>query len=196
MTLWGKLRMLVLFWLAMAAAPALGFGQQEQSPSDNQPANQPQAPAPAAPNSPAQTTTPVTASPEQPKTTGQPSNHPATRGSRKTRARKAKNTTTTESGKVVVANGGAKEHENQLAPAMSQEQAVRERENTSQLLATTDANLKSIAGRQLTPAQQNMLAQIHSYVNQSKAASDAGDFVRANTLASKAHLLSDELAKK
>jgi len=41
-----------------------------------------------------------------------------------------------------------------------------------------------------------MLAQIHSYVNQSKAASDAGDLERANTLASKAHLLSDELAKK
>lgn len=102
----------------------------------------------------------------------------------------------TESGKVVVSNGGAKEHADQLSPGMSKEQELHERENTNQLLATTDANLKSIAGRQLTPAQQNMLAQIRSYVNQSKAASEAGDLARANTFASKAHLLSDELAKK
>ena len=67
---------------------------------------------------------------------------------------------------------------------------------TDRLLATTETNLKSIGGRQLTPVQQDMLVQIRSYVNQSKAASDAGDLVRANTLASKAHLLSDELAKK
>jgi hypothetical protein len=64
------------------------------------------------------------------------------------------------------------------------------------LLATTDANLKSVAGRQLTPAQQSMVEQIHAYVAQSKAAADAGDLGRAHTLAFKAHLLSDELAKK
>ena len=194
MTLLGNVRMLVL--VLVVASMALGFAQQDQSPTDNQGGNQRQAPPAAGANSPAQSTTPAAPGPEQPKTNGQPSSHQATSGSTKRRARKNEKTTTTESGKVVVANGGAKEHESQLAPAMSQEQAVRERQNTSQLLATTDANLKSIAGRHLTPAQQNMLAQIHSYVNQSKAASDAGDLERANTLASKAHLLSDELAKK
>jgi hypothetical protein len=41
-----------------------------------------------------------------------------------------------------------------------------------------------------------MLDQIHTYVRQSKAASDSGDLTRAHTLAYKAHLLSDELIGK
>jgi hypothetical protein len=79
---------------------------------------------------------------------------------------------------------------------MSDQQAQHQRETVNQLLATTDANLKKISGRQLTPAQQSMLGQINAYVRQSKAASDTGDVSRAHTLAFKAHLLSDELARK
>ena len=79
---------------------------------------------------------------------------------------------------------------------MSKEQEQHNRENTSRLLATTDANLKSVSGRQLTPIQQSMLGEIRTYVAQSKAATNAGDVARAHTLAYKAHLLSDELVKK
>jgi hypothetical protein len=96
---------------------------------------------------------------------------------------------------VVVRNGGAKDQSAQLAPGMTKEQEVHSRETTTQLLATTDANLKSIAGRQLTPAQQSILDQIRTYIRQSKEASDSGDVARAHTLAYKAHLLSDELKK-
>lgn len=78
---------------------------------------------------------------------------------------------------------------------MSEEQAQHSRETTAQLLATTDANVQSVAGRQLTPAQQSLLDQIHTYSKQSKEASGAGDLPRAHTLAYKAHLLSDELKK-
>lgn len=77
---------------------------------------------------------------------------------------------------------------------MSPEQELHSRENTAQLLATTDSNLKKVADRQLSSAQQSMLDQIHTYVRQSKDASDSGDLTRAHTLAYKAHLLSDELA--
>jgi hypothetical protein len=83
-----------------------------------------------------------------------------------------------------------------LAPGLSKEQEFHQRETTSQLLATTDANLKKIAGRQLAPAQQGVLDQIHSYVRQAKTASDSGDLGRAHTLAFKAHLLSDELVRQ
>jgi hypothetical protein len=38
--------------------------------------------------------------------------------------------------------------------------------------------------------------KIHTYMNQSKEASSTGDLNRAHTLAFKAHLLSDEVAKK
>lgn len=91
-------------------------------------------------------------------------------------------------------NGGAKDKASQISPGMSQEQALHNRENTAQLLAITDTNLKSVAGRELSPAQQSMLDQIHAYVRQSKAASASGDLARAHTLADKAHLLSDNLA--
>jgi hypothetical protein len=98
--------------------------------------------------------------------------------------------------KVVVRNGGAKDQSAQLAPGMSKEQELQSRQATTHLLATTDVNVKSVAGRQLTPAQQGMLDQIRTYMKQSKQASDSGDLARAHTLANKAHLLSDELVKK
>lgn len=98
--------------------------------------------------------------------------------------------------KVVVRNGGAKDQSAQLAPGMSKEQELQSRQATTRLLATTDANVKAVAGRQLTSAQQSLLDQIHTYVKQSNQASDSGDLARAHTLADKAHLLSDELMKK
>jgi len=107
-----------------------------------------------------------------------------------------KHATATQSGKVVVRNGGAKDNSGQLTPALSPDQELRSRANTVQLLATTDSNLKKISDRQLSAAQQSTLDQIRTYVRQSRAASDAGDLPRAHTLANKAHLLSDELAGK
>lgn len=97
---------------------------------------------------------------------------------------------------MVVRNGGVKDDSEQLAPGMSTEQARHSRESTAQLLASTDQNLKNATGRQFSPAQQNMLEEIHTYVRQSKGATDAGDLTRAHTLAYKALQLSGELAKK
>ena len=102
---------------------------------------------------------------------------------------------TAQSGKVVVRNGGARDASIQLSPGLSRGQDPHDRENTDQLLATTDDNLKRVAGRQLTASQQSTLDQIHAYVRQAKSAADAGDLARAHTLALKAHLLSDDLAK-
>ncbi len=78
---------------------------------------------------------------------------------------------------------------------MSKEQELHSREATTHLLVITDANVKVVAGRQLTSAQQGLLDQIRTYVKQSKEASDSGDLARAHTLAHKARLLSDELMK-
>ena len=95
----------------------------------------------------------------------------------------------------MVRNGGAKDQSPQLAPGMSKQQELHSRETTARLVATTDANLKIVAGRQMTPAQQSVFDQILTYLRQSKDASDSGDLARAHTLAYKAHLLSDELKK-
>jgi hypothetical protein len=63
------------------------------------------------------------------------------------------------------------------------------------MLAATEANLKKIAGQQLSSNQQEMVNQIRQFMEQSKAAVEAGDLERARTLAWKAQLLSDELVK-
>jgi len=63
------------------------------------------------------------------------------------------------------------------------------------MLGATEANLKKIAGNQLTPSQQEMVNQIRQFMEQSKAAVGDGDLERARTLAWKAQLLSEELVK-
>lgn len=166
---------------------------QEQSPPDQ---TQSQSPQPDS-SSPAPAANPATQSPTEnpsasPPSTPRDPDAPVL----KRRTAKKKATPKSNSGKVVVRNGGAKEGSAELAPAMSKEQERHNRENTNQLLATTDANLKTVSSRPLTPTQQSMLEEIRTYIAQSKAATNAGDVARAHTLAYKAHLLSDELTKK
>jgi len=102
----------------------------------------------------------------------------------------------TQGGKVVVRNGGVRESTTQISPGVNDQQAQQQRSVTNQLLATTDANIKKMTGRQLTSTQQSMLDQVNTYVRQSKAAADTGDISRAHTLAVKAQLLSNELARR
>lgn len=204
-----KLGILMIMLITGAWGFCAGQSTQDQPPPQNPPSPEPSAPQTAAPAPQAQAPEPES----QTKTTENQSASPQSptpdanvpvlkRRPKKTIRKKTAGKSQsdqgakTQSGKVVVRNGGAKEGSPQLAPGMSQEQALHNRENTSQLLATTDQNLKLVSGRQLTPAQQSMLEEIRAYMHQSKAASDAGDLNRAHTLAYKAHLLSDELAKK
>jgi len=63
------------------------------------------------------------------------------------------------------------------------------------MLDATEANLKKLAGKQLTPNQQDMVSQTRQFMQQSKAAVEAGDLERARTLAWKAQVLSEELVK-
>lgn len=67
--------------------------------------------------------------------------------------------------------------------------------DSDQMLSTTRANLKKIADLKITPAQQDIVSQIHQYIDQSKAAVDAGDLDRARTLAWKAQVLTEDLLK-
>lgn len=97
--------------------------------------------------------------------------------------------------KVIVNNGGAPDPTVQLSPGVSPEAASRQRQSTNLLLSTTESNLKTAAGRQLNPSQQDTVTQIREYMKQAKTSADAGDLQRAHNLAFKAKLLSDELAK-
>jgi cytoskeletal protein RodZ len=191
-TVWVVVLLFGVWGVAAARVPPDKPPQEQSPPDQSQSQSQPpdsSSPAPAAnPPSPSPTENPSASPPATPRDPDAPV--------LKRRTPKKKVTPKSNSGKVVVRNGGAKEGSAELAPAMSKEQEQHNRENTSQLLATTNANLKTVSGRQLTPTQQSMLEEIRTYVAQSKAATNAGDIARAHTLAYKAHLLSDELAKK
>jgi hypothetical protein len=96
--------------------------------------------------------------------------------------------------KTVVRNGGTNDSSVNLSPGVSAQQASRQQDSTNKLLATSDANLKKIAGRQLSASQQDTVKQIESYMYQAKTAANGGDVQRAYNLAVKANLLSAELA--
>ena len=79
-----------------------------------------------------------------------------------------------KSDKTVVRNGGTVDPVVQLAPGMSAEQASSQRQSTTQLLSATDDNLKQIASRQLSSAQQDSVSQIRKYMEQANAAEEGG----------------------
>ncbi len=74
------------------------------------------------------------------------------------------------------------------------QQAAQQRSSDA-LKSATEENLKKIAGRQLTPSQQETVTQINEFLEQSKSAIAEGDLERGHNLALKAHLLSEELVK-
>jgi hypothetical protein len=90
-----------------------------------------------------------------------------------------------------VRQGGTSETSIQLAGGATAPRG----DTVNQMLATSEANLKKINRQQLDSSQQDMVNQIHQFMDQSKAAVTNGDLERARTLAWKAQLLSDELVK-
>jgi hypothetical protein len=97
--------------------------------------------------------------------------------------------------KIVIRHGSTPEPTAQLAPGMTQEQARHQRQNTEQLLVSTETNLQQLAGRSLNSSQQETVGQIRNYMAGARSALQGGDTQRAHTMASKAQLLSDDLVK-
>jgi hypothetical protein len=97
--------------------------------------------------------------------------------------------------KVIVRQGGTSEPSIQLAGGPAITQTSNQPDPATQMLDTTEANLKKLAGKQLTANQQDMVSQTRQFVQQSKDAVEAGDLERARTLAWKARVLSEELVK-
>jgi hypothetical protein len=78
---------------------------------------------------------------------------------------------------------------------MTPQEAARRRQNAEQLLGVTDEQLKQMAERTLSAPQQQTAAQIRNYMDGARSALKEGDVRRASTLAEKAHLLAEDLAK-
>lgn len=81
----------------------------------------------------------------------------------------------------------------QITPELSPgDQASYERK-TADDLAVAEKNLGQANGKQLSAAQQDLVAKITSFASESRDASKNGDWARAQNLAQKARLLSVEL---
>jgi molybdopterin converting factor small subunit len=96
--------------------------------------------------------------------------------------------------KIIVRQVSTSEPSIQLEGGPDTDKANHARD-ANQMLGATEANLKKIAGRQLNQDQQNVVAQVRQFMDQSKTAVAAGDVERGRTLAWKAQLLSEELVK-
>jgi outer membrane biosynthesis protein TonB len=169
----------------------------QDSPQNTAPSAQPTTPPPSEPPTtpvPEATQEPQTAKPEPAVKKPEPQTKAVTKKRRRRKTAASASTAAPE--KKVVRNGGTTDPAVQLAPGMSPEQASNQRQNTTQLLAATDANLKQISSRPINPSQQASVSQIRKYMEQAKDAEQAGDVQRAENLASKALLLSDDLAKQ
>lgn len=95
--------------------------------------------------------------------------------------------------KIVVQQGGTSEPSIQLAGGPPGGQASQAKNNVTQMLDSTEGNLKKLSARQLSITEQDAVSQIHQFVDQSKAAVATGDTERARTLAWKAQTLSQDL---
>ncbi len=82
-----------------------------------------------------------------------------------------------------------------ISAGASGAQLTQQKQNTTQLLDLTEKTLNEL-NHNLTHEQEEIVAQIKSYVAQSRKATQEGDFERAYNLATKAHLLSDALVSK
>jgi hypothetical protein len=97
--------------------------------------------------------------------------------------------------KVIVHDGGTSEPTVQLTRDAAIGPASPQAGKTDQLLGSTEENLKKLSGHQLSASQKEMVSQIRQYMEQSKTATASGDVERGRSLALKANLLSQELAK-
>jgi len=98
--------------------------------------------------------------------------------------------------KIVVHRGGTGEPIAQILPGITEEEANHQRETAEQLLSSTESNLKQLAARTLNPNQQEEIVQIRYYTEGARSALHESDTQRAHTLALKAYLLSEDMAKR
>lgn len=96
--------------------------------------------------------------------------------------------------KKIVRNGGADEPKIELEGGTPTQQASSAR-STEEITAATEENLKKLKGRQLSSSEQQTISQIRQFMEESRQAVAAGDPERAQSLATKAKLLSEELLK-
>ena len=92
-------------------------------------------------------------------------------------------------------NGGSNKPEvPMIVPQLTAEQSSAEQRQMASSLAIAEKNLGRSQGRQLNPTQTDVAAKIKGFITDARAAGREGDWTRARSLATKAQVLSEELA--
>jgi hypothetical protein len=189
------LAVLLLWWVSHTTL--LAYGQSAPAAQ-----NPPNAPTPAATQSSPTTPAPAKASATKPakkkkpavNCDSAPASEPAPTSSTGTGDAAAAQTTAPPTNcpptKKIVRQGGTSEPSIQLAGTGPESQQA---DSINHMLASTDDNLKKLAGQTVSSNQQDTVNQIHQFQDQSRMAIKTGDFDRARTLAWKAQTLSQEL---
>jgi hypothetical protein len=81
-----------------------------------------------------------------------------------------------------------------ISAEVSQSAANQRRQQTEGMLQVAEGNLKKV-NRTLSDAEESMQRQVRNFITQSRLAMQDGDLERAQMLANKAQLLSQELVK-
>jgi hypothetical protein len=97
--------------------------------------------------------------------------------------------------RIVIQEGSAAAPQGDITSPIAHDEATHRRLSTAQLLQSTEDNLRGLKPP-FSADEQATVAQIRDYMEQARSANAQNDVVRAHNLALKAHLLSDELAKK
>jgi len=80
-----------------------------------------------------------------------------------------------------------------ISPRYTAAEEAAFREQTNRSITKAEGNLQRVSGRRLNAAQNDMAEKIRGFLGQAREAAQAGDWFRAQNLANKAEVLSQEL---
>jgi hypothetical protein len=82
-----------------------------------------------------------------------------------------------------------------IVPQMSAVESAAAQQEINANLAAAERNLEAVRGKNLNAAQSDTANKTKSFIAEAREAVQSGDWVRARSLAKKAQVLSDELAR-
>jgi hypothetical protein len=82
-----------------------------------------------------------------------------------------------------------------VAPQLTVQESSTAQQQTTESLAAAEKNLDALRGKSLNSAQSDMASKVTGFMVDARTAATNGDWTSAQTLARKAQLLAEELAK-
>ena len=82
-----------------------------------------------------------------------------------------------------------------IAPQVTAEESASAQQEINASLSASEKNLEGVRGKKLNAVQVDMVNKTKGFMNDAREAARSGDWARARSLAKKAQVLSEELAR-